>query len=123
MPQSPPDLSDHLCLRDSNYRGGARWPFQIDGVMRKIAIHPQFVTNSATAMRNLAMMGEGIALVPDFVVATDVEAKRLVRLLPDFPSLILPIQSVLPLNRNRPARGARRYRLSRPRIVEAPIPQ
>ncbi len=123
MPQSPPDLSDHLCLRDSNYRGGARWPFQIDGVMRKIAIHPQFVTNSATAMRNLAMMGEGIALVPDFVVATDVEAKRLVRLLPDFPSLILPIQSVLPLNRNRPARVRAVIDFLARELSRAPIPQ
>jgi DNA-binding transcriptional LysR family regulator len=103
-PQTPDDLRDHICLQDSNYRGGTRWPFQIEGVMRKIAIHPQFITNSATAMRNLAMMGEGIALVPDFVVSADIEAGHLTQLLPDFPSLTLPIQSVLPLNRNRPAR-------------------
>ncbi|WP_027835715.1 LysR family transcriptional regulator [Maritalea myrionectae] len=103
-PKSPDDLSDHICLQDANYRGGARWPFQIDGITRNIAIQPQFVTNSATAMRNLAMMGEGIALVPDFVVQSDVAAEKLVRLLPDYPSLTLPIQAVLPLNRNRPAR-------------------
>lgn len=103
-PQTPDDLRNHICLQDSNYRGGARWPLQIEGVMRKIAIHPQFITNSATAMRNLAMMGEGIALVPDFVVSADIEAGHLTQLLPDFQSLTLPIQSVLPLNRNRPAR-------------------
>ncbi|MCF4097040.1 LysR family transcriptional regulator [Maritalea mediterranea] len=103
-PETPEDLRHHLCLQDSNYRGGARWPFQIDGVTRHIAIQPQFVTNSATAMRNLALMGEGIALVPDFVVKSDIEAGKLVQLLPDFPSLTLPIQAVLPLNRNRPAR-------------------
>lgn len=103
-PQTPDDLRNHICLQDSNYRGGTRWPFQIEGVMRKIAIHPQFITNSATAMRNLAMMGEGIALVPDFVVSADIEAGHLTQLLPDFQSLTLPIQSVLPLNRNRPAR-------------------
>lgn len=103
-PQTPDDLRNHICLQDSNYRGGARWPLQIEGVMRKIAIHPQFITNSATAMRNLAMMGEGIALVPDFVVSADIEAGHLTQLLPDFQSLTLPIQSVLPLNSNRPAR-------------------
>jgi LysR family transcriptional regulator for bpeEF and oprC len=53
---------------------------------------PQHVTmNSARAVRNACIAGGGYSLLPDFVVAKDIEEGRLVRLLPTYKPADQPI--------------------------------
>ena len=93
-PEYPKDLRNHACIRDTNLRSGSGWPFQIDGVSRKISVESTFAVNSATASRDLALAGKGLALCPDYAVARDLAAGRLERVLADFPSLQLDIHAV-----------------------------
>lgn len=93
-PSVPQDLIGHACIRDTNLRSGAAWPFQIDGVSRKIPVPNSFAVNSATASRDLAIAGRGITLCPDYAVARDLAAGRLERVLSDFPSLDLDIHVI-----------------------------
>ncbi len=85
-PQDPRDLTRHACIRDTNLRSGAGWPFQIDGVRRRVAVNTAFAVNSATATRALALAGKGITLCPDYVVAGDLADGRLERVLGGYPS-------------------------------------
>jgi DNA-binding transcriptional LysR family regulator len=103
-PMAPHELVDHHCIRDSNFRGGTRWPFQINGVQRRVAINPHFIVNSATAVRALLLADQGIGLVPDFVVRDDVADGRLVRVLDAYPTLQLPIHAVQGVRKHRPER-------------------
>ncbi len=103
-PESPGDLLRHSCLRDSNFRAGQAWPFQIGGRMQRIAVTGGYLVNSATAVRRLALRGEGVALCPDYAVAADIAAGRLARILEDFPSVRLGIHAVFPDARRLPAR-------------------
>lgn len=93
-PEEPRSLTGHVCIRDTNLRSGASWPFQVDGVTRKIAVTGAFAVNSAIASRDLAVAGKGVTLCPDYAVAEDLASGRLVRVLEDFPSLRLDIHAV-----------------------------
>lgn len=93
-PFAPRDLRGHSCIRDTNLRSGAGWPFQIDGISRKVPVESTFAVNSATASRGLALAGKGMALCPDYAVAGDLASGRLERVLADYPSLQLDIHAV-----------------------------
>ena len=91
---TPGDLSKHPCILDTNFRSGARWPFQVGGVVTKVDVKGPFSLNSPTGARQLALAGAGVGLIPDYIVADDVEAGRLTRVLADYPSLEMTVQAL-----------------------------
>lgn len=82
-PQTPQELNHHLCIIDTNRRD-SRWFFN-DG-QKEIIINPirRFMVNSARVARDWAIDGNGIVLCPDFVMAQDIAAGRLVPILENF---------------------------------------
>ena len=52
----------------------------------------------------MAVAGVGISLEPDFIVAADVRAGRLVRVLPDYQPPRSPISAVYPSRRHLSAK-------------------
>ena len=104
-PQQVQDLRAHRCIRDSNARFLGNWPFVENGRATRVAVDGPFVVNSALSVRNLAVAGQGIGLCPDFVVASDVRAGRLVRVLPEAQSMALDIHAVYLENRHLPLRA------------------
>ncbi|HEB82050.1 MAG TPA: LysR family transcriptional regulator, partial [Gammaproteobacteria bacterium] len=67
-PVHPDELKQHRCIVDTNYRDNRHWHFERDGKRTEVAIQGQYRVNSAIAVRELALAGNGIALCPDFVV-------------------------------------------------------
>lgn len=67
-PQTLADLSAHACIRDTNLRGDGAWPLVEDGTLHRVPVTGHFLVNSARAARDLAVLGEGIAFCPDYVV-------------------------------------------------------
>lgn len=100
----PSQLLMHNCIRDSNFRSGQSWPFQINGQEQKIAVDGRFMVNSATAVSRLVLNGEGIGLCPTYAVAEHIKTGALTPLLSDFPSVSLGIQAVFSDARHMPAR-------------------
>ena len=103
-PETPSDLANHTCLRDSNYRSGQSWQFDVDGVTQKINVRGPFLVNSATVTASLARRGEGIALCPDFAITDDIASGALVPLLTAYPGRTFGIQAVFSDARHMPAR-------------------
>lgn len=103
-PQEVHDLKAHRCIRDSNARYVGNWPFFVNGGMIRVSVDGPFVVNSALSVRNLAVAGQGVGLCPDFVVAPDVRAGRLLRVLPDVRSVALDIHAVFLESRHLPRR-------------------
>ncbi|CAM3075509.1 DNA-binding transcriptional regulator, LysR family [Paracoccus aminovorans] len=93
-PAHPEALRDHLCIRDSNAQTPGRASFLIEGKAVSVPLPGRITVNSAQAVRQLVLEGEGVALIPSFVVARDVAEGRLQRLLPDFARPQLDIQAV-----------------------------
>lgn len=85
VPQAPADLTDHDCLH--YLRGGdtPTWSFEPAkgrGGRVAVAVKGAFAANNSEALREMALAGAGIALVPDFSAHRDIAAGRLVEVLP-----------------------------------------
>ena len=82
------------------------WTFAgADGTETMVTVgQARFRANSGEAVRRLALCGEGIALEPRFIVADDLKAGRLVRLLDGYEAAPTMIHVVYPHSRLLPAK-------------------
>jgi DNA-binding transcriptional LysR family regulator len=95
-PRRPEDLGDHECVRDRNFRLGAKWPFARKGRELEIAITGPLVVNGIMATHQATLAGAGIGLLAAHLVAADLESDRLVRVLEAYEAPELPINAVYP---------------------------
>ncbi|MEG6509506.1 LysR family transcriptional regulator [Methyloligella sp. 2.7D] len=93
-PKSPEDLIEHICIVDTNRTNARRWVFRKGEEETAVSVPTRFLVNSARVTRDLALAGHGIAYPPHFVLGDDLEAGRLVRLLPDYESPLHPLSAV-----------------------------
>jgi len=83
-PSHPNDLIDHACLPLTAAIMTTDWFFDIDGTTHTVRVDGPIRTSNLTVAREAALAGAGIARVPYHVVAADIAAGRLIRLLPEF---------------------------------------
>jgi len=97
QPQQFSDLLQHNCVRHVLYPFEDGWHF-VDrkGAPAVARISGNLVTNSGEALRLAALNGVGISLAAGFLVADDLKAGRLVRLLPDYRPVELAVNAVYP---------------------------
>ncbi len=81
MPLKPKELQDHDCIIDRNFRSGASWPFADPNGEKRIDVEGRLQANSASVARRFALKGGGVLLSPEYVVADDIKAGRLVPIL------------------------------------------
>lgn len=93
-PAHPDDLREHENIRDSNSAMPHRATFAIAGKPVSVPLPGRITVNSAQAVRQLALAGDGIALIPRFVVAGDVTQGQLERLLEEYSAPPLDIQAL-----------------------------
>lgn len=77
-PQMPEQLSDHDCMRFSYRQGPQRWTFVRQGECQKVDIKGRLSANSSDILRDAVLGGQGIALLPEWLVSEDVSAGKLV---------------------------------------------
>lgn len=78
------------------------WPLPDDG--RRPAGRTRLTLDSADALRSAALAGLGIAHLPWLLVADDLDAGRLVPVLPEIRIDPLPVHILYPARRHLPAR-------------------
>jgi DNA-binding transcriptional LysR family regulator len=94
-PQSPQDLAKHSCLSYSLSITRNEWRFgEGSGTPETVPVSGRCVANNGDVLRVLALKGEGIIRVPSYVVEEDIAAGRLVRLMPQYESLEMPVSAV-----------------------------
>ncbi|MEW8314000.1 MAG: LysR substrate-binding domain-containing protein [Candidatus Thiodiazotropha endolucinida] len=81
MPSHPSDLEQHNCII---FVGEHSWRLRNDQEDVRINVSGRFDTNSAEMATKAALDGLGIALRSLWDIAADLEAGRLVRVLPDY---------------------------------------
>lgn len=95
-PQALAELADRNCLRHVNYPYD-EWRFtDRKGVPASVKVAGNLMTNSGETIRKVALEGGGISLAAGFLVHDDLEAGRLVRLLPEYRPLELAMNAVYP---------------------------
>lgn len=83
-PKVPKDLADHKCVIDTNYSSVNRWLIGNEAGGEWVQVSGPIRVDSPKAARELLRSGQGIGLLPSFVVDEDIADGRLRRLFPGF---------------------------------------
>jgi DNA-binding transcriptional LysR family regulator len=83
-PTHPQALATHDCIPQSNRSGPVTWNLQGPDGPASIEISGKFRANAARVVLRAALAGLGIALLPDSVTTPEIDAGRLVRILPGY---------------------------------------
>jgi DNA-binding transcriptional LysR family regulator len=124
--EQPADLARHECLSYANVALPNVWRFTDDaGDVEDIRVTTRHRANNGQLLASLAVRGLGVVYSPDFIVADDIRAGRLVPLLGGFRPPRSPIAAVYPSRRHLSAKVrsvvdylARRYEREHPWRLE-----
>lgn len=101
----PDDISAHPFVANTALRDPTRWSFSRDDIeQRRVTVHPIIFLNATLAVREAVLEGAGLSVLPDYVVANDLAAGRLVHVLPGWRLPSGGIHAVFPPARFRPAK-------------------
>ncbi|HSV48532.1 MAG TPA: LysR family transcriptional regulator [Ramlibacter sp.] len=95
-PKQPSDLARHQVLAYSLAAVGETWELEGPGGTAIVKVSPRLRTNSGDTCRAAALGHQGIIMQPTFLVADDLRAGNLVRVLPDWRTPDLDIYAVYP---------------------------
>jgi DNA-binding transcriptional LysR family regulator len=106
-PRAPADLARHEAL--STARGAATdvWTLVDGATTTRVRLPTRFSSNAGHLLRQAALEGRGVTLMPEWFVAEDLRRRRLVRLLPRWTT---PVSAVHALYRTS-LRGQRRVKV------------
>lgn len=103
-PATLQDLADHDCVTSPHLSGRTLWRLAgPGGAEEEVQVTGRFSGNTAQALRKAALAGLGIALLPPTMARLDLEAGRLVPVLPQYQrtgqglSVLYPSRKHLPL--------------------------
>ena len=101
-PHSPEELESdrHDCLVYSNRSISEEWRFRFGGELRALRVHARrFRVNNGDVMRDAAIAGVGLIIVPTFIVSDALRQGELVAVLRDFELDDAAIYAVWPPKR------------------------
>jgi DNA-binding transcriptional LysR family regulator len=105
-PTTPKDMSAHDCIivnpegAADGFARGARWTFARRGDVEHVEVRGRLRLNSMMMAHGAVLAGAGIATIPSFICADDVQNGRLVRILSDWDVDSRDIRIVFPSNRH-----------------------
>ena len=103
MPEIPTDLVEHDCLASGPTRQ-LTWSFEKAGASHAVAIVARYAVSSVELVHRAALEGHGIAVLPSFLCADDLEQGRLVPVLEGWSPGEVVVHLVYPSSRHLPAR-------------------
>ena len=86
VPQSPADLQQHNCLHYPRSQDTPVWSFTQDQAPEpvNVPVRGSLAANNSEALREAALAGAGVALLPDFSAQDALRKGQLVPVLPDW---------------------------------------
>jgi len=96
-PATPNELTRHACLIHSNVTPNDRiWRLEGPSGPMSVKVDGAFFSNSALVLRKAALAGVGIALIPGYSIADEIESGALVTVLPRYRAAPRPLLAVFP---------------------------
>lgn len=99
MPVCPQDLRERTCLQYGLLTQGDRWKLSGPDGEHAIAIQPRLWANNGEVLREAALQGLGIALLPTFIVGDCLATGQLQVVLPNYAPPAIAAYAVYPANR------------------------
>lgn len=111
-PQTIADLADHECMVHALKSPTNIWTFMDDSTgdlaptrgKTTVRVHGTIRANYGDPLRHAALLGHGISMHPTYMVMQDIQAGRLVSVLPQFRPVGVDIYAVFPSRKNLPVR-------------------
>ncbi|TWT02841.1 LysR family transcriptional regulator [Reyranella sp. CPCC 100927] len=103
LPATVAELAAHDCIDYANVNAGTLWQFAArkpGGKPLSVALRSRIAANNGEAMRDAAIAGLGLALMPMFLAAAPLRDGRLIRVLPDETPPPYAIHAVYPPTRH-----------------------
>lgn len=101
-PRHPHDLAAHRVLSYAHFSGRDEWRFTGPDGEVVAKTRARVYSNNGDTCRAIALRGGGIILQPSFMIAEDLKAGRLVRLMPAFRAVALGVYAVYPSRKQLP---------------------
>jgi DNA-binding transcriptional LysR family regulator len=96
IPEHPTDLVSHNCLTFLRAVWGNEWKFSGPDGELGVPVSGNMQSNSANALRLAAVHGQGLTVLPSFLVADDLRAARLIPVLKEFLNTEYPVSAIYP---------------------------
>lgn len=103
-PTSPSDLAQHQCLGFAHPVAGRNWRLQGREGEMVIPVSLALTANNGEALRTAALSGLGIIMQPEILLRDDLQAGRLLPLLPDHAPHTRPMHLLTSADRHPPAK-------------------
>ena len=100
IPTHPNDLKAHSCLHYGHLASKYQWTLWGSEGEQAIAIQGVLCSNNGEVLRDAAVKGLGIALLPTFIVGEDLKQGALQIVLPNYQPLELSLCVIYPVNRH-----------------------
>jgi DNA-binding transcriptional LysR family regulator len=96
-PHHPDDLVRHNCMHHPSYPFGDEWRFEgPGGEPVSVRVNGNVLANSQETLKRLAVDGHGLFIPPTFLVADDLRAGRLIRVLERYSGVEFSINAIYP---------------------------
>ncbi|MBR7981705.1 LysR family transcriptional regulator [Burkholderia cenocepacia] len=103
--KEPRDIETLAFVANTVLRDPTHWSFSRNELERQnVAVHPVIFLDATLAVREAVRQGVGLSVLPDFAVAEDLDAGRLMQVLPQWTLPSGGIHAVFPTSRFRPAK-------------------
>lgn len=99
-PKTPAELAQHPCLAYGHIATDNQWTLVGPDGEHKVTINGPLCSNNGEPLRDAAVQGLGITLLPRFIVAADLHTGRLQQVLPEYEAPQISVCVLYPVNRH-----------------------
>ena len=99
-PKTLADLADHNCLVHRHLPENNVWTFHEGKKEVKVKVKSSFVANSSQSLKQAAMSGLGIVMLPDYVFKTELSQHLLVPVLDEFCTQKISVFALFPYTKH-----------------------
>ncbi len=104
-PKKPADLAQHDCLLFGVRPGSSEWRLvDEEGHTERVRVHGRIKASDVRVLYQAALDGVGVARLPSFMAAPELEAGRLVPVMDGWATEPMPLYVVYPSNSGQPAK-------------------
>ncbi|MGK7942898.1 MAG: LysR substrate-binding domain-containing protein [Microcystaceae cyanobacterium] len=100
IPQTLEDLKHHSCLHYGYLTSGCQWTLIEQGQEKNVTIDGVFCSNNGEVLRDAAVKGLGIIVLPTFIIDQELKEEKLQVILPNYQVPELTLSVIYPVNRH-----------------------
>ena len=100
QPQHLRELHNHSCLHYGYLTSGNQWKVRGQDGEQAVTIQGSLCSNNGEVLREAAIAGLGIVMLPEFLVHAALKSGQLVRVLPSYTPTTLALCVIYPANRH-----------------------